>query len=292
MSRLYISLIVGIASFACEGGNQFSKSSRSDGTEAAAQSASGSGAVDFVPLAEKAADTRPLEQVLCQDGPQLASSTNQGNYSYHFEALCQGNQPSPFFAKLLESAYKGVNDPVIHNLDVQVSELYATRVLFAYAILSPVTDSSVLIKNRIHDAMVGGISDEWSKLLLTIDSAALFPGNRLIQEVRLTYDLQSMENMGIFDKRSTTFKTYLPLERNRDLTISFENLADGPTRYYQYVHGLNFTIKAQNGSSYIVVVQDMVIKDRIDPAKIIRTLNGLNRSAIKLSHQKLVNASK
>jgi len=225
---------------------------------------------------------RKAVDVLCTDGPKTLADLNKNDFSKQWSLLCSNGRPSPLFAELIQNAYKGSGEPNVKVIDKKVGELYVTDINIAYAMRVPLENPTLFADLKPHDAFASGINEGNSSLSLKVASRKPFPGKRSVEQVILEYDLTNADGAGIYDKRRTEFNTYPLIEDNRDITVSAENLLDAETNdSYHLAQGLLIGIRAGDDNSYLIFVNQLVVKNPIDPDRMERTLLTLNKGAVK-----------
>ena len=82
----------------------------------------------------------------------------------------------------------------------------------------------------------------------------------------------------MFDKRKSRVQNYLPSEATRDLTLSAEYLVDADTNpYYHAARQMILGVKSENNTTTLIYLNEMIVKNRIDPARLQRTLLNLSK---------------
>ncbi len=223
-------------------------------------------------------DGRPAEEVLCQEGPRIIELVKKGDFSEQFKLICENGSTNQTFADIIDTAYEGTGEATIHILKNSTSGLYVTNLAFAYALKIPLEDPSQFADYKVHNIFATGITTDTSNLVIDVESREEFPGRRSIESIVLNYDLKTADGAAIYDKRITEFNTYLLVEDNRDVVVSTELLVDVETNpNYHLANGLTIGVTGGNGYTYIIFVTDLLVKDRIDPARMERALTDLNR---------------
>ncbi len=225
---------------------------------------------------------RKAVDVLCADGPKTLADLNKTDFTAQWNLLCTNGKPSALFAELVQNAYAGSGEPNVKVVQKKVGELYVTDINIAYAMRVPLENPTLFADLKPHDAFASGIIEGNSSLSLKVASRKPFPGKRSVEQVILEYNLTNAEGAGIYDKRRTEFNTYPLIENNRDITVSAENLLDAETNdSYHLAQGLLIGMRAGDGKSYLIFVNQLVVKNRIDPDRMERTLLTLNKGAVK-----------
>jgi hypothetical protein len=238
-------------------------------------------------------DQRPIEEVLCSEAPKLLTSLQKDSFLEQLAFVCQGNKTTQGFSQLISKAFVGEGSPQIELWKKQVGELYVTDIVIAYALKVKLENPAMFADLKAHDAFASGIAEERSKLQLDVLSRTPFPGRKSIEKVVLQYNLTNADGAGIFDKRKTEFNTYTILENRRDIILGTEELLEVETNQsYHKAQGLLVGIKAENGQSYLVFINHMVIKNRIDPDRLQRTFFSLNKGAAKILNRLITNSPK
>ncbi|HYX35933.1 MAG: hypothetical protein M3Q07_05380 [Pseudobdellovibrionaceae bacterium] len=240
----------------------------------------------------EAPDTRGAEQVLCEEGPKVTSASKKADFSEEFKLICNGSATTPAFKEALAKAYVGTGTPEVKVLKFSTSDNFVTELALIYAIKAPLASPTLFAGLKPHDVFAPGIKEGSSELYVKVDSRKPFPGKGSVEEIVLNYDLRFANGASIHDIRRTEFNTYLPVETNKDIAVSAEHLLDVETNeYYHKAHGLTIGIKAEDGQSYILFLNNFVIKNRIDLERMKVTLTGLNGAVAKMLQEHLVSKS-
>lgn len=234
-------------------------------------------------------DNRSIEQVLCEEGPKVVSAAKKADFSAEFKLICDGSSTTPVFKEAVAQAFNGTGEPVVKILNVKSDEIYVTDLSLIYAIKVPLENPALLPERNPHNIFANGIRNENSELFIKAGTPEKFPGgSRRIQKLVLDYDLKLASGASIYDKRQTEFNTYLLVENSFDVALSTEHLLDEATnQYYHKAQGFTIGLKAGNGESYLVFVTNLVVKNRIEPARIVSTLGKLNSTVAKMLVQHL-----
>ena len=73
-------------------------------------------------------------------------------------------------------------------------------------------------------------------------------------------------------------QNFLPSEVTRDITLSAEYLLDADTNpYYHAARQMILGIKSEGDSTTLIYLNEIVVKNRIDPARLQRTLLNLSK---------------
>jgi hypothetical protein len=207
---------------------------------------------------------------------------NKNDFSAQWKLLCSSGKPSALFDELIKSSYQGTGEPSVKVVQKTVGELYVTDITIAYAMKVPLENPTLFADLKPHDAFAAGIKEGNSSLALAVASRKPFPGKRSVEQVILDYNLTNADGAGIYDKRRTEFNTYPLIENNRDITVSAEALLDAETNdSYHLAQGLLIGLRAGDGNSYLIFMNQLVVKNRIDPDRMERTLLQLNKGAVK-----------
>ncbi|MCX6127977.1 MAG: hypothetical protein NTX25_02800 [Proteobacteria bacterium] len=230
-----------------------------------------------------AIDNRPIEDVLCQEGPKLIAAAKKADFSPQFQVICDGSTTSSLFKDAILSAYQGSGEPLLKIVKSTNGADFVTQLAWIYAIKVPLANPSMFADYKPHDIFSAGVRSENSELFINVESRAAFPGKASVEQVVLNYDLKLANGASIFDKRRSEFNTYLLVEGNRDIVLSTEHLLEAETNeYYHSAQGFIVGMKADDNHSYLIFVSDITIKNRIDPARMKRTLISLNIAVAKM----------
>ncbi|MDQ3235299.1 MAG: hypothetical protein M3Q07_26105 [Pseudobdellovibrionaceae bacterium] len=246
-------------------------------------------APDTAPVIAVSIDDRNIEQVLCEEGPKVAAAAKKADFSEEFKLICNGSATTPAFKEAITQAYVGTGTPLVKVLKLSTADNFVTELALMFAIKAPLENPSLFADLKPHDIFAAGIKDSNSELVIKVESRQSFPGKASVEQIVLNYDLKLANGASIHDTRRTEFNTYLLIENNRDIAVSTEHILDAEANeFYHKAQGLTVGIKAENGQSYMVFVTNLVIKNRIDPARLNVTLTALNGSVAKMLQQYLV----
>lgn len=226
--------------------------------------------------AKELPDGRTGEEILCQEGPKVISLVSEEDFSSLFNLICDSSSTNELFAELIQNAYQGDGDPELKIIEASTSEHYISRLSFAYAIKVALASPSLITDLEVHNGLTDGILTENSDLALKVAERVSFPGRRSIEKVVLEYDINNAHGAAIYDVRQTAFNTYLLLENNRDVTVSTEHLVDEENEYYHSTNSLTVGLKTSKNETYLLVLNDFIIKNRIDPERLKKTIIELN----------------
>ncbi|HYX33280.1 MAG TPA: hypothetical protein VE954_09215 [Oligoflexus sp.] len=244
---------------------------------------------DTAPVIAVNIDDRNIEQVLCEEGPKVAAAAKKADFSEEFKLICNGSATTPAFKEAITQAYVGTGTPLVKVLKLSTADNFVTELALMFAIKAPLENPSLFADLKPHDIFAAGIKDSNSELVIKVESRQSFPGKASVEQIVLNYDLKLANGASIHDTRRTEFNTYLLIENNRDIAVSTEHLLDADANeFYHKAQGLTVGIKAEHGQSYMVFVTNLVIKNRIDPARLNVTLTALNGSVAKMLQQYLV----
>lgn len=228
-------------------------------------------------------DNRTITQVLCQEGPKVIAKSSKGDFAKEFGLICNDGNTNEAFKTLLASAYDGTGEPKVTTINNSSDDNYVTNLVLGYSLKLPVADPSLFAGYKAHDIFAAGVKAGNSEMKILVESRQAFPGKASVEQVVLNYNLMNAEGAGIFDTRQTEFNTYLLLENTRDVVVSTEVLLDEATNeQYHVANGMNIGIKDSKGSTYMVFLINLVIKNRIDPARMQKTMTVLNTQVAKM----------
>lgn len=234
----------------------------------------------------QATETRPLGEILCQDGPALAKGDSEEDFSKIFATICEGGKTNATFDELAAAAYQGAGAPEIRMLEVSTSKLYVTTLLFAYAVKVKVATPAKIADLNLFAAYESGLGDASSSMGLKVGARRSFPGGGSIEEMRVTYELKLADGAALYDRREAVVNHYVPSELRRDLTLSTERLVDAEdNKHYHVARQIVVGVRNQDDTSTLVYVTDMVVKNRIDPARLQRALTGLSRALVQRTYE-------
>lgn len=217
------------------------------------------------------------EAYMCQDGRRVLQLIEKPQFVEQLSLICDENAPNQRFKDLIANAYNGTNDPKVTLIGMSTDDMFNTRMTVAFAMKAPLADPAQFFALKAHDVLANGLRANRSELVATVESRRNFPGRRSIEEIILNYSLNKSEGGGLFDIRRTEFNTYLLDEARTDVTISTEELLDADkNKSYNGFRGMVIGVQAGNNQTYLVFLNDMYIKNRIDPLRLQRTLIALN----------------
>lgn len=217
------------------------------------------------------------EAYMCQDGKRVLAQVEKQQFLEQFSLICDDTGPNQRFRDLIANAYDGSNEAKVTLIGTTTDDMFNTRMTVAFAMKAPLADPSQFFALKAHDVLANGLRSNRSELVATVESRRNFPGRRSIEEIILNYSLNKSEGGGLYDVRRTEFNTYLLDEARTDVTISTEELLDADkSQSYNGFRGMVVGIQAANNQTYLVFINDMFIKNRIDPLRLQRTLLALN----------------
>ncbi len=244
-------------------------------------------------LGDTLIDNRTITQVLCEEGPKVVGKNSKGNFDKEFALVCANGTTNETFKKLLLSAFSGTGEPAITTVANTSDDNYVTNLVLAYSVKMPIADPSLFADYKAHDIFAPGVKAGNSELKIAVESRQSFPGKASVEQVILNYNLLNAEGAGILDKRRTEFNTYLLLENTRDVVVSTEVLLDEATNeQYHQANGMNIGIKDNSGQTYMIFIINLVIKNRIDPARMQKTMLTLNGQVAKMIQAHVVAGNK
>jgi hypothetical protein len=244
------------------------------------------------PVVETKIDNRGAEQVLCEEGPKVLANAKKGDFSADFKLICEGSETTQAFKRAITNAYTGTGTPQVEVLKLETNDQFVSEMSLIFAIKAPLLNPALFADLKPHDILASGIKETGSELFVKVESRKPFPGRGSVEQVVLNYDLTVANGASVYDTRRTEFNTYLLVENNRDIVVSSEYLLDAETNdYYHKAQGLTVGVKAEGGQSYLVFVNNLVIKNRIDPERLKTTLTNLNAGVGKMLQEYLVSKS-
>jgi hypothetical protein len=233
---------------------------------------------------EAAKEDRPLGVVLCEEGPGLSERQND-DFSAIFASICENGAPNATFDRIAASAYAGEGEPQIEIMKGTTDEMYVTHLMFAYAVKIPIDSPGKVADLNLFQAFEQGLSDGVSKMTYQVDGRTTFPGKGSLEEVRVTYRTLVADGAAVYDKRQTYSNQYLPSEATRDITVTMESLADAENNeHYHATRQLSVGMKNSEGTTTMIYVSEMIIKNRIDPPRIQRSLYSLTKVLAKTTY--------
>lgn len=229
-------------------------------------------------------EDRALGVVLCEEGPGLSERQND-DFSAIFASICENGAPNATFERVAASAYAGEGEPQIEIMKGTTDEMYVTHLMFAYAVKIPIDSPGKVADLNLFQAFEQGLSDGVSKMTYQIDGRTPFPGKGSLEEIRVTYRTLVADGAAVYDKRQTYANQYLPSEATRDITVTLESLADAENNeHYHATRQLSIGMKNSEGTTTMIYVSEMIIKNRIDPPRIQRSLYSLTKVLAKTTY--------
>lgn len=280
---------------AAQDGKQIADSQPSDGsdatkttTETATETAIDEhptiGEVTPLTTYEKRIEDRALGDILCQDGPRVAAGSGD-DFSTAFAAVCSGDKPNATYAAALSAAYAGTGDPEVMILKANTDDSYNTSLVYVYAVKIPLDTPNRINDLNLYGAFADGLKDQSSTMNLAVESRQAFPGKGSVEQVILNYDLKLADGAAMYDKRRSEVQNYIPSEATRDITLSTEILLDGDKNaHYHAARQLVVGLKNDDQTTTLLYINDMVVKNRIDPARLQRTLVNLAKVLAKKTY--------
>jgi len=232
-------------------------------------------------------DGRSAEEVLCSEAPKVIANAKKDDFSELFSLVCSNpKEISTAVKESIQKTYLGSGEPYLNLLRYKFDSEYNTDLIWISSIKVPLADPSLFGDLKPHDIFAKGIAPGNSLLKINVVNREAFPGKRSVEKVILNYDLTNAEGAGIFDQRKTEFNTFIVVENNRDLVVSTAHLLDAANNVnYHLARGLTLGIKSEGGYSYLIFVNQLVMKNRIDPERMKQTLINLNKEVAKLLHK-------
>ena len=228
----------------------------------------------------KPKDDHPIEDILCQDGLRVANATGHADYTRIFATICTEGAVNKRFQEVLATAYDGANTPSVTVVERETNDMYVTSLLFLYAIKVPLNGPKEFADMQIYQRLDGrGIDHERSRLQTDVESREQFPGGSRVEKVQLQHHLLLAEGAALYDKRHTEINNYLLVETTRDITLSTEHLLDADNEHYHLANGILVGLKGtEAGYTNLMYVNELVVKNRIDPKRMTNTILNLSKS--------------
>ncbi len=217
------------------------------------------------------------EAFMCEQGEVVIRQIEKTNFLDLFHLLCDNKGTTQRFKDLVASAYDGKNEAKVTLISSASDEMFNTRLIVGFAMKAPLGDPAQFFALKAHDVLLNGLRSNRSEMIAKVESRKTFPGRRSIEEIIINYSLSKSEGGALFDTRRTEFNTYLLDEARTDVTISLEEMLDvEKSKSYSGFRGIVLGLQAANNETYLVFLNDMFIKNRIDPLRLQRTLLALN----------------
>jgi hypothetical protein len=234
---------------------------------------------DEVPVIEKARpETRSYTEILCQEGLKVANTPKKDDFTYAFSAICKDGEVTDSFKNAVANAYNGTNEPTVELISASTDEQFLTKLLFIYAIEVPLNGPTEFHDLKIYDKLQNdGVADASSRLAMKVESRKAFPGKASVEEVILEQRIEMAAGAALYDVRRTELNNYLLVENMRDINLTTEHLLDADkNEHYHIARGLLVGMKgATAGVTNLVYVTELEVKNRIDPARLQKTVLNL-----------------
>ena len=231
---------------------------------------------------------RSTDEIICQEGRYITVNANNQDFSDLFNAVCEKGTTNEFFAKLLEKAYKGVGEPEIVSLKTEIDDRNVITLVNASAVYLSGKTPMDLSKIDVHKIFADGIASGNSFINIDVEGIETFPGNKSVKETIVSYDLTNANGAGIFDRRKTAINAYALLEGYEDATITTEHLLESENNhYYAITNGLTINYKSSNGGMYLVMISELIMTNRFDPNRMIKTTEDINKGSNKIIYERL-----
>lgn len=234
---------------------------------------------DDVPEISKAKkESRSYTEILCEEGLKVANAPKKDDFTKAFSAICENGNVTEHFKNAVANAYNGSNEPTVELISSSTNELFLTKLLFIYAIEVPLNGPSEFHDRKIYDKLQGeGVADESSRLAMKVESRKGFPGKASVEEVVLEQRIELAAGAALYDVRRTEMNNYLLVENMRDINLTTEHLLDAEkNEHYHIARGLLVGMKGSAaGTTNLVYVTELEVKNRIDPARLQKTVLNL-----------------
>ena len=247
------------------------------------------------PVVSASAAIRPHSQILCEDGPKVTEHAGHDDFSNLFKLICEGGRANAAFDELVRDSYRGSGTQKIKVFSSSTTENFVTYLTFGYSVEMPLPSPSAFGDLKVYDDLArNGIANAKSRLNIEVESRTPFPGKGSVEAVLLKQGLAVADGAALFDRRPTEINNYLLIENIRDLTLSTEHLVDPDTnQYYHIARGMLIGMKSPNeGSSNLIYVNELVIKNRIDPDRVLRTIMDLAAQTQRIMYKSAMDISK
>lgn len=234
---------------------------------------------DDVPtISTPAADKRTYTEILCEEGLKVANAPKKDDFTNIFNVICKDGDVTEVFNKSITDAYAGQGEPIVNLISSSTDSSYLTKLMFIYTIEAPINTPTEFQELKIFEKLQEeGVSDATSRLVMKVESRKAFPGKASVEEVVLEQRIQLAAGAALYDIRRTELNNYLLVEHTRDINITTEHLLDADTnQHYHIARGLLVGMKGVvPGSTNLVYVTELEIKNRIDPTRLQKTVLGL-----------------
>lgn len=272
---------------ACEpGGKGSGKKSKSDDalregvTKSPASGDKGKGLVDSAQwpnvLRNKAPEGTLYGTLICDRSLKVAQQAAKDDFTELFRQVCNENAPTEGFVELINSAYAGDGEPEVKMLkEAETNDALVTKFVFGYAIKADMDSPAQFAGLPIYEEFSKGIVDSKgnSRLDIKKESEKVFPGRGSVREITLQYSLPLARGAALFDLRRTQNNNYLLVEGTQDINVTTEHLLDAEQNpYYHSSRSMVFGMKGEPGVTYLVYVTELVVKNRIDPERLEKTI--------------------
>lgn len=237
-------------------------------------------------------DLRTFAELICQEGPRVSNAPKKEDFTGLFNVICTGGTTNDTFKSSLSTAFAGAGEPAITVIENKTGDLFVTRLVFLYTVRVPLVNPSAVQDINLYAKLAqAAVTYETSKLGLGIDGRKTFPGRGSLEEVGIHYDMTIASGAGTSDHRHTAINTYLLRENLRDVMVASEYMLEPEKNdFYHTMRGIQVMIKAPEGEvgTDLVYVNELVIKNRIDPNRVSKTVLDLSKAIEKLIYQAAV----
>lgn len=253
-----------------------------------AASASGVGLDQLSALASAETDTRSAEAILCENGPRIVAEAKKADFSEELKVICDGSKMTPALREALENTYRGSGDPYIKILSKNSSDFFLTELYLIFGFRTKVPNPTHLTQLKLHDqlASIKSVNSKTSKrsaLGIKVTERNLFPvGSISVESLKLNYNLSLASNSSIYDVRDTEINNYGLSDTRKEVALGTEHLIDPESNeYYHDAKNLTVSISMEPGTTDVVFLNHLIIKNRIDPIRLEQTLVDLNQVVSK-----------
>ena len=102
----------------------------------------------------------------------------------------------------------------------------------------------------------------------------------------MRHRIQLARGASLYDTRNTQINNYLFVESTRDVTLSTEHLIDEDNEHYHVARGILVGVQSEDDDeTYLVYVNEIVVKNRIDPARLIETVTNLSKASQQIIYE-------
>ena len=235
-------------------------------------------------LAIPANDQRSVEAILCTNGPKIIADAKRADFSRELAVICEGSKMTAAMQEALANTYRGVGEPFVKILKRETNKILVTDLYIIFGFRTDLPNPTHLTRLKLHDQLaaiiaVNKISKKRSELSVKVSNRQLFPaGSISVESLNLNYNLNLASDASIYDIRDTEINNYGLSDTRKEVALGTEHLLNASNNeYYHDMKGLMISISVESGTTDVVFMNHLIIKNRIDPIRLESTLLDLNQ---------------